>query len=91
MDELEAILQDKFAFSPAAAREVRSEFEAAAIVVEPSSAPDICRDPDDNHVLAAGLEGKVDWIVTGDADLLVLDGECGVSIARPGDVDRLLG
>lgn len=91
MDELEAILQEKFAFTPAASREVRAEFEAAEIVVRPASVPDVCRDPDDNHVLAAGLEGGVDWIVTGDADLLVLDRECGVAIVRPGDLDRLLG
>ncbi|MFM7197042.1 MAG: putative toxin-antitoxin system toxin component, PIN family, partial [Chloroflexota bacterium] len=32
------------------------------------------RDPNDAHVLAAALAGNVDYLVTGDADLLVLDG-----------------
>ena len=36
-------------------------------VVEP-----VCRDPDDDHVLAAALAAEADVIVTGDADLLAL-------------------
>ena len=32
------------------------------------------RDPNDTHIIAAALAGKVDYLVTGDADLLVLDG-----------------
>lgn len=32
------------------------------------------RDLQDTHVLAAALAGNVDYLVTGDADLLVLDG-----------------
>ncbi len=33
-----------------------------------------CRDPKDDPSLAAALGGNADYIVTGDADLLVLDG-----------------
>lgn len=33
----------------------------------------VCRDPDDDHVLAAALSVKADFIVTGDKDLLVLE------------------
>ncbi|HPF58578.1 MAG: putative toxin-antitoxin system toxin component, PIN family [Candidatus Competibacteraceae bacterium] len=32
----------------------------------------ICRDPDDDHVLAAALVINADYLVTGDKDLLVL-------------------
>ncbi len=33
-----------------------------------------CRDPKDDHVLACALGGKADYLVTGDDDLLSLDG-----------------
>ena len=33
------------------------------------------RDPKDEHVLAAALSGKADYLVTGDEDLLHLDGD----------------
>jgi uncharacterized protein len=45
--------------------------------VEPLTEPDLplrCRDPKDNMVLACALAARVDYIVTGDTDLLVLDG-----------------
>ena len=32
----------------------------------------VCRDPDDDHVLAAAITVKAEYIVTGDKDLLVL-------------------
>ena len=34
--------------------------------------PQIARDPDDDHVLAASLAARADLIVSGDQDLLVL-------------------
>lgn len=37
----------------------------------PAIAP-VCRDPNDDHVLAAALAANANYIVTGDADLLAL-------------------
>ena len=47
----------------------------AALVrcVEPAELPNpVCRDSDDDQVLAAAISGKADLIVSGDDDLLAL-------------------
>jgi putative PIN family toxin of toxin-antitoxin system len=44
------------------------------VVELPDSIPRICRDPDDDRVIACAVAGKADVIVTGDHDLLVLEG-----------------
>jgi putative PIN family toxin of toxin-antitoxin system len=41
---------------------------------------DVCRDKKDNFVLEAALEGKANYIVTGDNDLLVLNPFEGIPI-----------
>ncbi len=43
----------------------------------------VCRDPADDAVLSAAIEGRADVIVTGDADLLVLEEHEGVAIVTP--------
>ena len=45
---------------------------AAMVIAEPPAIEPVCRDPDDDHVLAAALAADADCIVTGDADLLSL-------------------
>ena len=42
-----------------------------------------CRDPRDDHVLALAVSGAADAIVTGDADLLVLNPFRGIQIVTP--------
>ncbi len=43
----------------------------------------VCRDPADDAVLSAAIEGRADAIVTGDADLLVLEEHDGIAIVTP--------
>ena len=51
----------------------------------------ICRDPKDNKFLEAALAGSADCIVTGDADLLILNAFEGIPILRPAEfLTRLL-
>jgi len=45
----------------------------------------ICRDPDDDNILAAAISGKCDCIITGDKDLLVLKQHEGINIFNPRD------
>ena len=42
-------------------------------IVEVKSKVDICRDKEDNFLLSLAKDGKADYLVTGDKDLLVLD------------------
>ena len=44
--------------------------------------PDICRDVDDNYILALADQTNCDFIITGDKDLLVLEQYKGVKILR---------
>ena len=44
-------------------------------IVPSSSIPVSLRDPKDEHILAAALVGKADYLVTGDDDLLVHQGD----------------
>ena len=43
-----------------------------AIIVNPRKSFHLCRDKEDNKFLEAAIEGKVDFIVSGDFDLLSL-------------------
>ena len=59
---------------------LRSETE----IVEPAPLPaPVCRDPDDDWVLATAVTGACRCIVTGDKDLLTVGGYDGVRILEP--------
>jgi uncharacterized protein len=45
----------------------------AALVEADASPPSISRDRDDDHVIAAAVAARASLVVTGDADLLVLE------------------
>ena len=50
----------------------------------------ICRDPDDDEVLAVAATAKADAIVTGDKDLLTLKSNGGIPILSPRQLVELL-
>lgn len=43
----------------------------------------VCRDPKDDKVLEVAINGKATFIITGDADLLVLNPFRGIEIVTP--------
>jgi uncharacterized protein len=56
---------------------------------DPVDPPQVCRDPDDDYLLALALAAKADAPVSGDEDLLGLD-DAGVAIITPRQLlDRL--
>ena len=50
----------------------------------------ISRDFKDDKILACGVEGKVNYIVTGDEDLLVLNEYKGIKIVKPKEFSKLI-
>jgi predicted nucleic acid-binding protein len=55
-----------------------------AEVVEPPPLPQpVCRDPDDDAVLALAIAAKADLIVSGDEDLLSMNSFAGIPILSP--------
>ena len=60
--------------------------------IEPVALPvPVCRDADDDWILATALAAKADAIVTGDNDLLVLKRYEGIPILSPRQFVELLG
>lgn len=41
-------------------------------MVTPVEIPNVCRDPDDDEILAIAIAGNADAVVTGDSDLLAI-------------------
>ena len=84
LDELEDVLTRKFHQRPVDVRAAVRLFEETFTVVGPEALePPICRDGDDDVVLATARTGECDAIVTGDQDLLVLDPFHGIRVLAP--------
>lgn len=59
-------------FKKNALEEMFSVFDPFIDLIEVESIVNICRDPSDNFLLALAKDGKADYLLTGDKDLLVL-------------------
>ena len=63
---------------------VVAEVRQLAEMLDPPPLPQpVCRDPDDDAVLALAIAAQVDFIVSGDNDLLALGAFNGISILTP--------
>ena len=89
LGELEAVLVETCGWASDRAAAVRAELEAIAEVVTPVEVPRVCRDPDDDQILAIAITGSADALVTGDADLLALGVHGGVNISSVADFEVL--
>jgi len=90
-EEFRRILKDKFQFD-------NSDISFFVAVVSEAShetsrpenpVPRICRDSNDDYVLACTADAKADFLVTGDDDLLTLVSYEHVKIIRPRDFEML--
>ncbi|HYU52855.1 MAG TPA: putative toxin-antitoxin system toxin component, PIN family [Gemmatimonadaceae bacterium] len=84
LDELRDVLTRKFRQRAADVRATVRLFEETFTLVTPAplEAP-VCRDIDDDVVLATARAGECAAIVTGDQDLLVLDPFQGIRVLAP--------
>ena len=89
--EFERVLIKKFSTTRNEARSIlQIVSEAMHSVVSPSqSVQGICRDPDDDAILACALEAGADYLVTGDVDLLELKIFKGIRIVTPREFELL--
>lgn len=63
----------------------------AEVVERLAEIPPTCRDPGDDHVLAAAMASDAEYIVTGDRDLLVLGAFRSIAIVSPRQFLEVLG
>lgn len=86
IEETRENLVEKFGYSEELAAEAVSVLRSRMTLVPASKLETpVCRDPDDDNILAAAISGKCDCIITGDKDLLVLKQHEGIDIFTPRD------
>jgi putative PIN family toxin of toxin-antitoxin system len=90
--ELETVLLKKISATKGETRQVlRILAEAISALVQPAQpVSGICRDQDDDHILACAIAVNADYLVTGDSDLLELREFRGIRIVSPRDFELLL-
>lgn len=71
---IEVVQRPKFKkfFSRKDVEKLLDTFDQYALLINVESRIEICRDPKDNFLLNLAVDGKADFLVTGDQDLLVL-------------------
>ena len=82
-EEFESILAPRHEIGPATRVALAAYVDLCEFVEPKPLSERICRDADDDVVLATALAGKADVIVTGDNDLLVLREFRGTRILSP--------
>ncbi len=86
LNELEVHLRRKFKFTDSDLRDVMDILNTAAKVTKPLPLKtSVCRDPDDDMILATALSGDVDCIVSGDKDLTELKTFENIPILKPSE------
>lgn len=84
LEELEEKLTGKFKLSDEQAGNYLGLLRERMAVIQPfNDLPQACRDVDDNHVLQLAEYMQVDYIITGDKDLLVLENYQNTKIVTP--------
>jgi putative PIN family toxin of toxin-antitoxin system len=84
LDEVEKYLRTKAKLPATQIEQMVGVIRLRSVIAVPTPlAIDVCRDPDDVHVLGLALSAQVDMVITGDQDLLVLKAFKGIPILSP--------
>ncbi len=70
----------KYRIAPADQQAFVELLRSEAVLLPDEPTPGVCRDPDDDHLLGCAAAGAVEYLVTGDADLLSIGQFRGTSI-----------
>jgi putative PIN family toxin of toxin-antitoxin system len=83
--EFEGILIKKFKLTSTDISEISAIVSEAAseILHNLDPIPNICRDPNDDMIIACAIDATADYIVTGDEDLLILKRYKDIVIINP--------
>ena len=89
--EFEGILIKKFKLTSTDISEISAIVSEAAseILHKLNPVPNICRDPNDDMIIACAIDATADYIVTGDEDLLILKKYKDVTIINPRNFEAL--
>lgn len=87
LEELDRVLQyprlQRYISEEERTRFVALLMALSEVVELPETIPQICRDPDDDRIIACAVVGGAEVIVSGDDDLLVLDRVGEVVVVSP--------
>jgi putative PIN family toxin of toxin-antitoxin system len=89
--EFEGSLIKKFKLTSTDISEISAIVSEAAseILHKLNPVPNICRDPDDDMMIACAIDATADYIVTGDEDLLILKKYKDIIIINPRNFEAL--
>jgi len=82
-EEFESVLERRHKIGPATQAALAAYIELCEFVKPEPLPKRICRDKDDDIVLATAVAGKADVIVTGDDNLLELKSYRGIAVLSP--------
>jgi putative PIN family toxin of toxin-antitoxin system len=83
IEELAGTLRRKFQVAPRDIPFLKAYRERAELVRPARLERPVCRDPDDDLVIATAVAAKAHCILTGDDDLLVLGSFAGIAMLSP--------
>lgn len=80
----------RYQYSDEELQEIVSNVASVSYIVPGTSRIEVVRDPDDNKIIAAAIEGRADYIVTRDKDLLDLKEYQEIKIVSPESFIKIL-